>query len=356
MAANKKSTIHFSFLSTYLRSILILSATIGGILIYSGYHIFFSPNILVDQKPRCVKVASKVTYGEFHEHLVNEGILKNARSFKWIARFLRYDRLMKPGSYCLRSNMSNWAAVRLLRSGAQKPVGIVLHDIRSKKMLSERITANLDLPAEKFLALLEDEAFLKKFGFNKENILTMFIPNTYEVYWTIKPKKLFKKMHKEYKKFWNSERLQKAKKIKLSPIEVGILASIVRDETILKKELPIIAGVYLRRLRNRIPLQACPTLKHIAGGGVPITRVLHEYKKIDSPYNTYKYRGLPPGPINVPSVASIDAVLNYTKHQYLYFCSKGGLLAGHHFSRNYKEHLRYAGKYHRALNKARVYR
>jgi len=340
----------------WIRNVLIIGFLGSFVGFYIIYQVILSPNVLVHEKSRCVRIPAHITYRALHEYLVEEGIIKNHHTFKIVARLLRYDRYMKPGNYCLKSNMSNWAAVRLLRSGAQEPVFITLYDIRSKKMLSERITAKVDIHQDAFEKLLSDEHFLKKYSFNADNILTMFIPNTYEVYWTITPEKLFKRMYKEYKKFWTFERLIKAKAVKLTPIEVGILASIVRDESIKKKELPIIAGVYLRRLRNRIRLQADPTIKYILGEEVTINRVLHHYKKIDSPYNTYKYSGLPPGPVNVPSTASIDAVLNYTKHQYLYFCGKDDFSGEHYFSCSFKEHLQYARRYQRALNRARVYR
>jgi UPF0755 protein len=189
-----------------------------------------------------------------------------------------------------------------------------------------------------------------EYGFNKDNIICMFIPNTYEVYYTISADQLIERMYDEYQNFWNEERKQKANELGLSPIEVSILASIVQAESIKRDEAPIIAGLYLNRLKQGIPLQADPTLV-FAVGDFTIKRVLNEHKEVESPYNTYKNKGLPPGPINMPEIATIDAVLNYKPSNYLYMCAKEDFSGYHNFTASYNEHLKNARRYQAALTR-----
>jgi UPF0755 protein len=183
----------------------------------------------------------------------------------------------------------------------------------------------------------------------------MFIPNTYEIYWNISADQLMDRMFKEYNKFWNEERLQKAKDLKMSPPEVTTLSSIVLAESVKTDESPVIAGVYINRLRKNMPLQADPTLVY-AARDFTIKRVLNVHKEIDSPYNTYKYTGLPPGPINLPGITYIDAVLNYKDHNYLYFCAKDDFSGYHAFATNLSDHMKNARRYQQALNKAKLYK
>jgi UPF0755 protein len=178
--------------------------------------------------------------------------------------------------------------------------------------------------------------------------MAMFIPNTYEVYYNVSPEGLLEKMHDEYEAFWNTERKEKAAKIGLTPVEVATLASIVQAETIKEDEAPIIAGLYLNRLKKGIALQADPTLK-FAVGDFSLKRILNVHKEIESPYNTYKYPGLPPGPISMAEINSIDAVLNYTSSNYYYMCAKEDFSGRHNFTNSYEEHMRNAAKYQRAL-------
>ena len=182
----------------------------------------------------------------------------------------------------------------------------------------------------------------------------MFIPNTHEVYWTISAEQLLEKFKKEYDKFWNEGRLAKAKVLNMTPVEVSILASIVQAETRHNDESPRIAGLYLNRLKMGMPLQADPTLIY-AIGNFDIQRVLNVHKEIDSPYNTYKYAGLPPGPINFPSIISIDAVLNHEEHNYIYMCAKEDFSGYHNFTASLREHNNNARKFQQALNRARIY-
>ena len=319
------------------------------------YSLFLRPNILVGKPGKQLNIPRGISFRGLIDTLQQEGYVSNVTSFSFLARLMRYDHRVIPGAYQLKPNMSNWQAVRLLRRGTQQPVKIVLHHVCDKAELAAKITHNLEISAAAFKQLLDDPSFVSQYGFHLENVLTMFIPNTYEVYWTISPEGLFARMYKEYQRFWNERRVSQAKRIKLTPVEVSILASIVQGETKKADEAPLVAGVYMNRLRKKIPLQSCPTLLYSLGDP-SARRVLHKYKAIDSPYNTYKHKGLPPGPISLPSIAMIDAVLNFTSHSYLYFSAKEDLSGYHYFTQSFKEHLRNARRYQAVLNQGRVYR
>jgi UPF0755 protein len=248
----------------------------------------------------------------------------------------------------LRTNMSNRDAIRLLRSGKQEPVKITFNNVRLVTELSEKITRTLGMTPQEFEAAVIKFTMSNPYGFNKDNVLTMFIPNTYEVYYNVEPDALIERLHQEYELFWNDERKAKAKEIGFTPIEVSILASIVQAESIKRDEAPKIAGLYINRLKKGIALQADPTLV-FAVGDFTLKRVLNEHKEIDSPYNTYRNPGLPPGPINMPEINSIDAVLHYTSSDYYYMCAKEDFSGYHNFTNSYTEHLKNASRYQRAL-------
>ena len=219
-----------------------------------------------------------------------------------------------------------------------------------KTDLAERLERQLMLSGDDLLRLLDDSAYCASLGFTPETILTLFIPNTYEVYWNLSAEKLMQRMKREYDAFWTPARLSKAKAVGLTPIEVAVLASIVEEETAAADEYPVVAGLYINRLRRGIPLQADPTVK-FAVGDFTLRRILFEHLKVDSPYNTYKHTGLPPGPLRVPSTRSIDAVLNYMKHNYLYMCAKEDFSGRHNFARTLAEHNRNARRYQAELNR-----
>jgi UPF0755 protein len=201
--------------------------------------------------------------------------------------------------------------------------------------------------------LFNDDLYLKQYGFNSENCIAMFIPNTYEFYWNTPAKKFMERMAREYKAFWNPSRKMKAKTIGLTQAQVAVLASIVEQETHRDDEKPIVAGVYLNRYKKGWKLEADPTLVY-ALGNFTVQRVLNQYKEIDSPYNTYMYAGLPPGPICIPSISSIDAVLNYSKHEYFYFCARDDFSGYHCYAKTYTEHLVNAKRFQKELNRRKI--
>ena len=275
-------------------------------------------------------------------------ILNNTESFKWVANKMNFKNI-KPGKYKITKGLSNIELVRLLRSGKQEPIKLTFQNIRLKTDFAGYIGKNFEIDSSAFLNMLDSIDLVRQYGFDEETIFCMFIPNTYELYWNTSKEKFFERMQKEYVKFWHTERLAQAKAIGLSPVQVSILASIVDQEALLNREMVRIAGVYMNRLNRGIKLEADPTVI-FANGDFTVKRVLYKLLQKDSPYNTYKYIGLPPGPICMPSVAAIDAVLHFEKHNYIYFCAKEDFSGLHNFASNVTEHQMNARKFQQALN------
>lgn len=315
---------------------------------FYAYQIVFTPNVLVGIEDRIFVVSPGSSYRKVQEDLGRGRFVNDMVSFSFLARLYRYDQMVKPGRYLLKSNMTNLQAIKLLRAGVQEPVNVTFTHVRLISELGERITKNLAISPEDFYAALNRFIASNKVGFTEENILGLFLPNTYEVYYDISADELIDRMLREYQTFWNAERTKKANTLGLSPIEVAILASIVQAEIVKTDEAPIVAGLYLNRLKKDIALQADPTLVY-AVGDFSLKRVLNEHKEIDSPYNTYKHTGLPPGPINMPQISTIDAVLNAQRHNYLYMCAKEDFSGYHNFSSTLSQHLAFARGYQRAL-------
>lgn len=328
--------------------IFLVVAILGISFSYYAYQIVYTPNILVGMDDRLFIVEEGSTFKDIQKQLHESRVVNDLVSFSFLAKISGYADELKPGRYILRRNMTNVQALRILKSGKQEPVKITFNNVRLIGDLAERITKNLGMKPEEFKAALIKFAMSNSYGFNKDNIMTMFIPNTYEVYYNIEPDALVKKMHSQYENFWTDERRAKAKAIGLTPIEISIMASIVQAETIKAAEAPLIASLYLNRLEKGIALQADPTLV-FAVGDFSLKRVLNVHKQIDSPYNTYMYPGLPPGPINMPEIRSIDAVLNHPKTDYYYMCAKEDFSGNHNFTNSYEEHMSNAIRYQRAL-------
>ncbi|WP_268122465.1 endolytic transglycosylase MltG [Roseivirga pacifica] len=341
------------------RKRLLLGMIVFSVLLTSFsfyfYQLFFGVNVLAEKNDTTILIDRDDTFDSLRNRLYDEQIIEDALSFSFVSKVLGYQDAIKPGVYLLNKDMNNLEAVRKLRAGDQTPVNITFNNVRLKPELAEKITANTGVSTEEFLALLKNEDYIADFGFNEATVIGMFIPNTYEVYWTISAEALFERMNKEYKAFWNDSRKQKAEAIGLSPAEVSTLASIVQAESIMGDESPTIAGLYINRLNKNILLQADPTVK-FALGDFEIQRVLTADTRIDSPYNTYRYKGLPPGPINLPTISSINAVLNYKKHDYIYMCAKEDFSGYHRFAKTLVEHNKNARLFQQALNRRNIYR
>ena len=339
---------------------ILIAISAGSMLVtsfsYYIYQVMYTHNVLVDAEgPAYLKIPKGATFENVSDSLFQNQWVNDMVSFSFLAKLMDYQESVRPGRYEISPNMTNRELVRLLRSGRQSPINITFNNIRTKEDLAEKITRSLEIQEGDIFALLTDSAYIDKFGFNDETIMGMFIPNTYEVYWNISAVELFDRMHTEYQRFWNDSRKAKAEALGMDPAEVSALASIVQAETVKPDERPKVAGVYINRLQINMPLQADPTLV-FALGDFSIKRVLNVHKEIDSPYNTYKNRGLPPGPINLPEISAIDAVLDYQSHNYLYFCAKDDFSGYHAFATNLRDHLNNARRYSNALNAAGIYR
>lgn len=330
-------------LAAYLVSSVLLIT-----FVFYGYQIVYTPNILVDRDDQLFIVRNGYTYRQVQDDLAKGRFVNDFVSFSFLARLMDYDKQIKPGRYILRKNMTNIEAIRILRAGIQEPVNITFTHVRLLSELGEKITKNTGVSPDKFYDALDEFISNNKEGFTQETILCMFLPNTYEVYFNVSPEALVERMHTEYKNFWNEVRIEKAKKIGLTPIEVSILATIVQAETVKQNEAPVIAGLYMNRLKKDMPLQADPTLV-FAVGDFTLKRVLNEHKEVESPYNTYTHTGLPPGPINMPRIAIIDAVLDYEDHKYIYMCAKEDFSGYHNFAVTLNDHSKNARKYQAVL-------
>ncbi len=335
----------------YVTLILILAAVLVG---RSFYNKIFEPNIIVTPGEEYFFIPTGSDFEDVMIALEDGGYLKNAESFKWVAQQKNYTKV-KPGRYKLINNWSNNDLVNTLRAGNQTPVRVTFNNIRTMPELAGRVSHYLEADSLSFLQAFTNEKHFNDLGFNLANAPALFIPNTYELWWNTSPEGFIKRMMTEYEKFWNESRRSKAKAAGLTPAEVSTLAAIVDEETIKQDEKPMVAGLYINRLKKNIRLQADPTVKY-ALGDFSIQRVLSKDLKIDSPYNTYRYAGLPPGPIRIPSVSGIEAVLNYTQHKYLYMCAKEDFSGYHNFAKTLKQHNINAAKFQRALNAQRIYR
>jgi len=340
-----------SFRKQIILTIIAILIIGSGIITYLGYRMVYKPNVWLNgQKSAAFNIRSGSTWDDVKKQLYKNGTIIHRASFEQLASIMKYPDHIKSGHYILKEGMSNKQIITKLRSKQQDPVKLVFNNIRIKQELAGHLAEQLETDSVTFIKLLNDQEYVKTFGFTTENIISMFIPNTYEVYWDITPKKFIERMHKEYIAFWTDKRKAKLKAIGLTELQAITMASIVEKESNMNDEKPDVAGVYMNRLKQGWLLQADPTLVY-ALGDFSIKRVLNVYKTIDSPYNTYKYFGLPPGPICLPSISSIDAVLNYRQHNYMYFCAREDFSGYHNFAVTMNEHLLNASKYQQALNK-----
>lgn len=342
-----------------LKNLIILISSllliIAGIFAFNFYNKIYKPNTI---KEGFVHIPNGSTINTV-ENLVRP-FLKRVKPFVWVSNKKNYPNTIKAGKYYISEGMNNNDLVNLLRSGKQTPVKLSFNNQDSFEKLAGRIAVQIEADSISLLKAFTNAEFTTQAGFNSKTSLGMYIPNTYQFYWNTSANFFQKRMLKEYKNFWNKSRIEKAKKLNLSKIQVITLASIVQKETALVKERPIVAGLYLNRYENKWPLQADPTiifaLKQKYGTETVIKRVLTKDLAIDSPYNTYKNNGLPPGPIAMPDISSIDAVLNPAKHNYFYMCASITSIGQHEFSKTLSQHNKNAAKYQKWLSKQGVNR
>jgi len=333
---------------------------VGATLLFLGFALgrlyFFATRTMIDLQGKESAYFYIHTGSDFNavgDSLLKNGYLNDRGAFEWLSRRKHYDQHVKAGRYILKDRMSNNALVNLLRSGRQVPVRIVIQNLRSREELAGRIGRQLEVDSARLIRMFKDPRYLSSFGITPPTLLVLFIPNTYEFFWNTSGEQLFDRMNNEYKRFWTPKRIKLADSLRLTIPEVVTLASIIEKESNKNDEKPVIAGVYLNRIKKKIPLQADPTII-FAWNDYTIRRVLNTHLKINSPYNTYLRTGLPPGPICLPSVASVDAVLHATSSSYLYFCAKEDLSGYHNFARDLADHNRNAKKFQQALNKLKI--
>jgi UPF0755 protein len=338
-----------------LLSLSLFSGLILILCIILLYNLVYGKNIKTDGKEITLFIPDESSYDQAMDSVNAHFQIRHPKAFRWMAEKKKYPILVKPGRFIFTKNMSYPELINILRSGRQDPVNVTFNNIRTLNDLAAKVGEQINTDSTRLMDFLSNPENYSKDGFTSETVISVFIPNSYQLFWNTTPRRFYERMLKEYKKFWTNERVAKAKEKNLNPVEVSILASIIDDEVAKPDEKPRIAGVYLNRLQRGIPLQACPTIK-FALNDFTITRVLKKHLVIDSPYNTYKHNGFPPGPIGCPTIEGIDAVLNAEKHDYLYFAAKADFSGYHNFSRTLSEHNRYAAIYQRELNKRRIFR
>ena len=270
-------------------------------------------------------------------------------AFSTMARHSGYAKNIRTGRYAVQPGENAITVFRHLKNGHQEPVMLTIPESRTTDRLAGALGKKLMVDSAALAICLKDNDFCQKWGYDTATIVCLFVPNTYEVYWNTTIEHLMDRMQKEHQRFWNNERQAKAQAIGLSPNEVCTMASIIDEETANNAEKPMIAGMYLNRLKTGMPLQADPTIK-FAMQDFALRRIYHDMLTYNSPYNTYQNIGMPPGPIKIASVAGIDAVLNRVNHDYLYMCAKEDFSGTHNFAKTYSEHLKNAAKYSKALN------
>ncbi|WP_025762274.1 endolytic transglycosylase MltG [Dyadobacter tibetensis] len=314
-----------------------------------------TPNFQVNKKTSfALYIPEGATYDQVLDSLNRNDVVADQISFRFLAKFLDLPENIKPGRYLLKPDMSNYEAVKKLTSGDQDPVKLTFNNIRLKQDLVSRIGSRFAFGEENFGKALSDPTLCAKYGFDTTTIISMFLPNTYDIFWTTGTEKFMDRMHSEYQKFWNPTRMAKADSLGLTPIQVSILASIVEEEQARKvDERPMVAGLYLNRLKAGMPLQADPTIK-FALQDFAIKRILNDQLRVRSPYNTYVNTGLPPGPIRIADLNSLNAVLDYKDHEYIYMCAKSDLSGYHAFAKTYAEHLKNAREYQTELNRLKI--
>lgn len=329
--------------------VFLLGVVIGG---YLGWRLLMAPNIT--DKRVSVKIPTGSNYEDVLRILYDNNIIKDHWGFETVAKLKDYGSKVNSGYYVFNQNMNNRQIVNILKYGWQTPVKLVIYNIRTREDFAGLVGRTLEIDSVQMLEKLNNPAFSKEFYLDTNKILSLFIVDNYEFYWNVSMEKFIEKMQASYKTYWSKERKAKATDLNMTPAQVTTLASIVEKEVIFDKEMPTVAGVYLNRIKIGMPLQADPTL--VFGlRDFDARRVTSVHKDYDSPYNTYMYAGLPPGPICMPRKKSIDAVLNHEDHQYIYFCANPDMSGYSIFSKTYEEQMRVAAQYRRKMDAMNIH-
>ena len=338
------------FSKTFIYGLCVLIA-IGMICAYVAYGWIYHDNVNDDLKSDIILIPTESSYDDVFKILKDQDILDNPQSFDRVAGLMKYKKpIVKSGRYLIEKHYSNRKIIQVLRSGIQKPLDVTFNNVKSIAELAGAVSKYIQPDSLTLLNYLNDPELRSIKGYNQYNFMTLFIPNTYEFFWNTSKEGFLKRMEKEHEKFWTKARIKKADALGLSKEEVYTLASIVEKESRKRSEKDTIAGLYLNRLQQGMKLQADPTVVY-GIGDFTIRRVLNKHLAQDTPYNTYMHAGLPPGPICMPNINTIDKTLNATKHNLIYMCAKPGYVGAHNFAATGEEHSRNAKIYHNWLNK-----
>lgn len=347
------------YIKKILLTIVVIGLVVAGFFANFVYKAMLKPNTAFNNETAYVFIPSKATYEDVRNQLIS--LLDDIDSFDDLAEQKKYTTHIKAGKYAIKKGMSNNDIINSIRS-KNIPIKVSFNNQETLEKLAGRIAVQIDADSMSLLKAMKDQAFLSKNDFKEATVLGMYLPNSYELFWNTSAEAFRDRMLKEYHRFWNDSRKNKAKTIGLSQDEVIALASIVYEESKQASEQPRIAGVYINRLKIGIPLQADPTVK-FAAYKLPkykntiIKRVLNVHiEEIVSPYNTYKNAGLPPGLIAMPDISAIDAVLNHEKHKYLYFAADAKRFGFHKFAKTLTQHNVNAREYHRYLSSQGIYK
>lgn len=346
------------YIKRIIFAVAILVAVGLGAFSYYVYQTILAPNTAFQNDVAHVYIETNADYQAVIQELTP--ILKDLSSFHVVAEKKGYAGDIIPGHFILKKGMNNNQIINVLRS-RNTPVSIVFNNQERLQNLAGRLSTQIEADSLALLKAMKDSTFLAKHGFTKANALSMYIPNKYEFYWNTSAEEFRSRMWEEYNRFWNENRLEKAEKIGLTPQEVSALAAIVQKETVKLDERRRVAGVYMNRLKDGWPLQADPTViysikKTTQNFDTIIKRVLYKDLKIESPYNTYQHAGLPPGPITMPDISSIEAVLNYEKHDYYFFVANPANFGYHKFAETLSQHNRNKADYVQWLEKHNITR
>ena len=332
--------------------LLIAAATCLAGIVVLGYY-FFLTSFSASEQIEYVYVDEDDTVDSVLTKLRPVASEHGLTGFSTLIRHTDYAQEPRTGRYAVKPDESVLTVMRKMKNGQQEALKLTIPESRTMRKLAGVLSQKLMLDSTQIAAALIDNPYCQRWGYDTATIAALFVPNTYEVYWNTTLDRLMERMVKEHDAFWNEERRQKAEAAGLTPNEVATLASIIDEETANNAEKPMIAGMYLNRLHQNMPLQADPTVK-FALQKFELRRIYHDMLFFDSPYNTYRNIGLPPGPIKVASIKGMEAVLNYVKHDFLYMCAKEDFSGTHNFAVTYSEHLRNAARYAKALNERGV--
>jgi UPF0755 protein len=337
-----------------LKIFILVFSLVTAMFSYYVWQIFKTPNFNVKGSSFAILISKGADFEQVLDTLNKYDVVRDQLSFRFLAKAMGVSTKVKPGRYLVGKESGNWELLRKMRNGKQDALRITINNFRLKEDIASKLGKQLAYDSTYIKSMLDSNAITSQYGFSPETIPCLFIPDTYEVFWTSSFDDFMKKMQKANNRFWNQKRIREAAALGLTPIQAGILASIVYGESKESAEQARIAGVYWNRFRSGMPLQADPTIV-FAWKDFTIKRVTGKYTSIKSPYNTYRNAGLPPGPISIPPVDVIDQVLHLEKHDFLYFCAKEDFSGSHNFAVTYSEHMANAAKFQAALNARKIF-